>query len=87
MLFRVTTALSLAAFVIFWIAGTHFMGLITGVLTLDLTMPSADISNQTRVYNLIPNAESRLNTVYMVTNYSSEYLRSILSTYTWGIWQ
>ncbi|AFY31759.1 MFS transporter [Calothrix sp. PCC 7507] len=83
----VATSLSLSAFVIFWIAGTHLIGLITGVLVLDIAMHTAYISNQIRVYNLIPNAESRLNTVYMVTNYTGGAFGSFLGTYSWGIWQ
>lgn len=83
----VATSLALSAFVILWIAGTHLMGLIIGVLILDIAMNTGYIANQIRVYNLIPNAESRLNTVYMVTNYSGGALGSFLGTYSWARWQ
>ncbi|WP_334995977.1 hypothetical protein [Nostoc sp.] len=88
MLVGIAVILSLSAFVILWIAGgTHLMGLILGVLILDLGMHTGYISNQIRVYNLVPNAESRLNPVYMVTNYTGGALGSFLGTYTWGLWQ
>ncbi|ARV59382.1 MFS transporter [Nostocales cyanobacterium HT-58-2] len=80
-------AISFCGFVIIWIAGHHLMALILGVLILDLGMHAAYLSNQVRVYNLIPNAESRLNTVYMVTNYSGGALGSFLGTYSWATWQ
>ncbi|MEH1833445.1 MAG: hypothetical protein V7L29_15545 [Nostoc sp.] len=63
------------------------MGLILGMLILDLGMHTGYVLNQIRVYNLVPNAESRLNTVYMVTNYTGGALGSFLGTYTWGLWQ
>ncbi|MEH2275763.1 MAG: hypothetical protein V7K40_13500 [Nostoc sp.] len=82
------SSFGLVAFVILWIAGgTHLMGHILGVLILDLGMHTGYVSNQIRVYNLVPNAKSCLNTVYMVTNYTSGALGSFLSTYTWGLWQ
>ncbi|QLE41592.1 MFS transporter [Nostoc sp. C052] len=88
MLIGVAVVLSLSAFVILWIAGgTHLIGLILGVLILDLGMHTGYVSNQIRVYNLVPNAESRLNTVYMVTNYTGGALGSFLGTYVWGLWQ
>lgn len=83
----VAVAMTLSAFVIFWTAGTHLLGLTVGVIVLDLGMQSAYISNQVRIYSLVPNAESRLNTVYMVTNYSGGALGSFLGAYSWGLWQ
>ncbi|MEH2401831.1 MFS transporter [Nostoc sp.] len=88
MLVGIAVILSLSAFVILWIAGgTHLMGLILGMLLVDLGMHTGYVSNQIRIYNLVPNAESRLNTVYMVTNYTGGALGSFLGTYTWGLWQ
>lgn len=87
MLVGIAVSLCLSAFVILWLAGTHLMGLVVGVLILDLGMNTGYISNQIRVYNLVPNAESRLNTVYMVINYSGGALGSFMGTYVWGLWQ
>lgn len=80
-------ALSLSGFVIIWIAGNYLIALILGVLLLDLAMHGAYVSNQVRVYNLVANAESRLNTVYMVTNYTGGALGSFLGTYSWAMWK
>ncbi|MEH2390334.1 MAG: hypothetical protein V7K21_01220 [Nostoc sp.] len=82
------SSFGLVAFVILLIAGgTHLMGLILGMLILDLEMHTGYVSNQICVYNLVLNAESRMNTVYMVTNYTGGALGSFLGTYTWGLWQ
>jgi predicted MFS family arabinose efflux permease len=73
LLIKVAINTTLAAFLILWTNGTHLFGLIVGVVLLDLGIHFAYLSNQVRVYNLVPNAESRLNTVYMVTNYTGAH--------------
>ncbi|QIR35951.1 MFS transporter [Tolypothrix sp. PCC 7910] len=78
---------ALSGFTILWLTGTHLMGLIFGVIILELGMHSAYLSNQIRVYNLVPNAESRLNTVYMVINYTGGALGSLFGSYSWVIGQ
>ena len=46
------------------------MGLIIGVILLDLGAQSTLVSNQARIYSLLPEARSRLNTVYMVSYFA-----------------
>jgi predicted MFS family arabinose efflux permease len=41
-------------------------GLIAGVILLDIGVQSGHVSNQTRIYGLLPEARSRLNMVYMI---------------------
>lgn len=85
----VALAIVLAAFVIFFVAGTHLAALILGVILLDLGTQSAMISNQTRVYSLLPDAQSRLTTVYITTYFLGGAIGSLLGTYAWeqGHWQ
>ncbi|TYQ25374.1 MFS transporter [Pseudanabaena sp. UWO310] len=80
-------ALALTAFTILAIAGTYLSGLIIGVLFLFLGMHASFILNQIRIYSLVPNAESRLNTVYMVTNYTGGAIGSFLGAVGWSLWQ
>jgi predicted MFS family arabinose efflux permease len=58
--------LTLGSFLIFGVFGSTLWGMILGVLLLDLGVQCSHISNQTRIYGLLPEARSRLNTVYMV---------------------
>ncbi|MDG3003939.1 MFS transporter [Paludisphaera mucosa] len=60
-------ALMLAAYAVLAAFGRSLTGLVVGVLLLDVGAQCNHISNQTRIYGLIPEARSRLNTVYMVS--------------------
>ena len=44
------------------------------------------MANQTRIYALVPEARSRLNTVYMVTYFLGGALGSALGAYGWTHW-
>ncbi|MBE9034178.1 MFS transporter [aff. Roholtiella sp. LEGE 12411] len=75
------------AFVVFWFFGHQMWGLVSGVILLDLGAQSTLVSNQARIYSLLPEAQSRLNTVYMVSNFMGGSLGSILGVYGWSWFQ
>jgi predicted MFS family arabinose efflux permease len=64
-------------------AGTHLWTLIAGVVVLDLGVQAGHVANQTRIYALIPEARSRLNTVYMVSYFLGGAVGSALGAYGW----
>jgi predicted MFS family arabinose efflux permease len=74
-----------ASYVVFAVTGTTLWGLIAGVILLDLGVQAAHVSNQTRIYSLIPEARSRLNTVYMVTYFLGGSAGSALGAYGWKL--
>lgn len=76
-------ALMLSAFVLFWLLGNAIWGLVLGVVLLDLGQQAAHISNQTRVYALLPEARSRLNTVYIVSAFIGGTIGTALGTAAW----
>lgn len=61
--------------------------LILGVLLLDFGVQASQISNQARIYSLVPTARSRINSVYMVAYFIGGSLGSFLATLTFGLWQ
>ena len=85
---RKTVELSLlvtaASFVVFWFAGSTMTGLLVGVVLMDLGVQAGHVSNQTRIYGILPEARSRLNTVYMVTYFLGGALGSALGAYGWN---
>ena len=58
-------------------------GLIAGVVLMDLGVQAGHVSNQTRIYALLPEARSRLNTVYMVAYFLGGAIGSALGAYGW----
>jgi predicted MFS family arabinose efflux permease len=75
--------LVLVAFVIFYTTGTHMVGLIVGVLLLDVGVQAGHISNQTRIYALIPEARSRLNMFYMICYFTAGAIGSYAGAVLW----
>jgi predicted MFS family arabinose efflux permease len=77
---------ALGSFAVLAVAGRQMWGLIAGVILLDLGVQAGHVANQTRIYALIPEARSRLNTVYMVTYFLGGSLGSALGAYGWSRW-
>lgn len=75
--------LMLSAYVVLGVFGGSLTGLVVGVLLLDVGTQSNHISNQTRIYGLLPEARSRLNTVYMVSFFFGGALGSAAGAAAW----
>jgi predicted MFS family arabinose efflux permease len=72
---------------VFDVAGYGVWGLVAGVILLDLGVQAGHVANQTRIYALVPEARSRLNTVYMVTYFLGGSLGSAMGAYGWTHWR
>lgn len=66
------------AFLVLFLAGDSLMGLIVGIVLLDLGVFGAQIPNQVRVFSIDPAAQSRMNAVYMLGYYSAAAMGSAL---------
>jgi predicted MFS family arabinose efflux permease len=76
----------IASWAVFAVAGHWIIGLVAGVILLDLGVQAGHVANQTRIYALIPEARSRLNTVYMVSYFVGGALGSALGAMGWVRW-
>lgn len=73
-------------FCILWLLGYHILGLVLGVIVLDLGAQATQIANQTRIFGLEPGARGRINTVYMTIFFFGGSLGSLFSTMAWSRW-
>jgi predicted MFS family arabinose efflux permease len=64
---------------------TSVVGLIAGLLVLDLGVQGQHILNQTLIYGLHPGARSRLTTAYMSGNFIAGALASAATVWAWEL--
>ncbi len=79
----VGTLLALVAFGVMGLGGGWLAGLVVGVILLDVGVQAAHIANQTQVFSLVPEARSRLNTVYMTSYFTGGSLGSVVGGLAW----
>jgi predicted MFS family arabinose efflux permease len=75
--------LALVSYVLLGVGGGYLVGLVLGVILLDVGVQSAHISNQTLVFSLRPEARSRLNTVYMTGYFTGGSIGSVVGGLAW----
>lgn len=71
------------AFGCFYFGGATLWGMIAGIVLIDLGQQSVHVSNQARVYALLPEARNRLNTVYMTASFAGTSLGSAVGLWLW----
>lgn len=79
---------SMLAFAMLAVSSIHVIGIILGVLILDLGIQVAHISNQSRIFELNPKARSRLNTIYIFSFFTGGSIGSYVGIllWSWGKW-
>lgn len=85
--FKLTSAL-IVIFILSWgifgIAGNTYIGLISGVIVIDAAMQGVHIMNQSSIFSIKPEANNRINTVYM----TAYFIGGATGTYFAGLaWQ
>ncbi|HRB72500.1 MFS transporter [Flavobacterium sp. WV_118_3] len=81
--------LLLISFIVFYFSSESMIGIMIGIVFIDVGLQSVHISNQTRVYSLLPEARNRMNTVYMSFSFLGTALGSAFGLWLWnfGKWQ
>jgi predicted MFS family arabinose efflux permease len=84
---RVVTARMIAftacSFVVFFFSNHSLAGLALGVLLMDIGVQSGHISNQSRIFALLPHARSRIQTIYMFSYFTGGAAGSLLGAWGW----
>lgn len=83
-LVSIACILMIASWVFFGLWGSTYIGLIIGVLLLDLGLQSMHVTNQTIVFSSHPEASNRLNTVYMVSYFVGGSFGTFVGGWAWG---
>lgn len=85
---RLTIGLSMVlsglAFVIFWLVGFWLIGLIVGIILLDLGTQFSQVSNQAIVQSLNRQQSSRNNSVFMFSYFLGGSLGTLAATWAWS---
>lgn len=77
------------SFLIFYFSGSSIIGIVFGIVFLDIGLQGVHISNQTRVYSIVPEARNRMNTVFMSFSFLGTAAGSAFGLFLWqfGGWQ
>ena len=78
-------AMVLASFVLFYFVRSSVAGMIIGIIVLDLGLQCIHVSNQSRMYALLPEARNRINTVFMTLSFLGTSLGSALGLAMWSL--
>jgi MFS family permease len=65
----------------------HLIALAVGVVILDIGAQMTQVANQTRIFGLVPEARSRINTVYMTIYFIGAAIGSAFATVAWVHWK
>jgi predicted MFS family arabinose efflux permease len=80
--------LQLISIVAFYFTGSHLFLFVAGIILLDIGQQAIHVTNQTRIYALIPEARNRLNTVFMSVSFVGASVGSAVGLWLWdkGQW-
>ncbi|PSL46614.1 putative MFS family arabinose efflux permease [Chitinophaga niastensis] len=70
---------------LFYIFQANVIGIIIGIIAIDLGLQGIHVSNQTRIYALLPEARNRLNTVFMTFSFIGTSLGSGIGLWVWSV--
>lgn len=77
--------LILLSLVIFYLFRTSITLFIVAIILLDFGLQAVHVSNQTRIFALIPEARNRLNTVFMTVTFLGAASGSFLGLFLWKL--
>ena len=75
----------LLSFVVFYFSSESVVGILIGIVFIDVGLQSVHVSNQARVYALLPEARNRMNTVYMSFSFLGTALGSAFGLWLWSL--
>ncbi|MBU2061508.1 MAG: MFS transporter [Bacteroidetes bacterium] len=71
------------SFAVFYFSGASVVGIVIGIVLIDIGLQGVHISNQTRVYSILPEARNRMNTVFMSFSFLGTAAGSAYGLFLW----
>ncbi|MCZ4242527.1 MFS transporter [Pedobacter punctiformis] len=75
--------LQIISIVFFYFTGNHLYLFIIGIILIDIAQQAIHVTNQTRIYTLIPEARNRLNTIFMSVSFIGASCGSAMGLWLW----
>ncbi|WP_036669268.1 MFS transporter [Pedobacter borealis] len=75
--------LQIVSIALFYFTGSHLYLFVIGIVLIDIGQQAIHVTNQTRIYNLIPEARNRLNTIFMSVSFIGASCGSALGLWLW----
>lgn len=76
---------SIFSFVVLFLFSVNVIGIIIGIIILDFGAQGTQVTSQTVIYSLNDAERSRINTVFIVSNFIGGAIGSFLGSYAWNI--
>ena len=76
--------LLLLSFIVFYFSTESLIGLLIGIVFIDVGLQAIHISNQTRIYAFLPEARNRMNTIFMSFSFLGTALGSAFGIWLWN---
>jgi len=80
--------LQLFSIAAFYFTGSHLYLFVAGIILIDIGQQAIHVTNQTRIYAILPEARNRLNTVFMSVSFVGAAIGSAIGLWLWdkGQW-
>ncbi len=85
-LITISVLIMIAAWGVFEFSGNSIIGLVIGVLFIDMGLQSLHINNQNIIFSRNPDARNRVNTIYMVGYFIGGAMGTTTGAYAWESW-
>ncbi len=80
---RIGCTVVFGSWAVMWLGGGSVWALACGAVLLDFGIQASHVANQALIFAQMPEARSRINTVYMVTFFTGGAIGSLAGSYTW----
>ncbi len=77
--------LQLISVALFYFTGTQLYLFVLGIVLIDIGQQAIHVTNQTKIYTLIPEARNRLNTIFMSVSFVGASCGSALGLWLWSL--